>query len=224
MLCLVPWLCFTIQIYYLAGGKHWSLGFVCKLAFRLHFYWTLSKVVNSTLNLPTYYLNKMDNMSDAKKLLIYEIIICFAWFHDCVSPFKYITSQEENIGHWFLSVNWKHYRSIVHSTYLDNFVCKLAFRLHFYWTLSKVVNSTLNLPTYYLNKMDNMSDAKKLLIYEIIICFAWFHDCVSPFKYITSQEENIGHLVLFVNWLFDFTFTGHYPRSSIVHSTYQLII
>ena len=123
---------FTIQIYYLAGGKHWSLGFVCKLAFRLHFYWTLSKVVNSTLNLPTYYLNKMDNMSDAKKLLIYEIIICFAWFHDCVSPFKYVTSQEENIG--------------------PGFVCNLAFRL----TLSKVVNST-NLPTYYLNKMDNMS-------------------------------------------------------------------
>ena len=205
MLCLVPWLCFTIQIYYLPGGKHWSLGFVCKLAFRLHFYWTLSKVVNSTLNLPTYYLNKMDNMSDAKKLLIYEIIICFAWFHDCVSPFKYITSQEENIGHWVLFVNW---------------LFDFTFTGHY----PRSVNSTLNLPTYYLNKMDNMSDAKKLLIYEIIICFAWFHDCVSPFKYITSQEENIGHLVLFVNWLFDFTFTGHYPRSSIVHSTYQLII
>ena len=130
MLWLVPWVCFTIQIYNLAGGKHWSLGFVSNLAFRLHFYWTLSKVVNSTINLPTYYLNKMDNMSDANKLLIYEIIICFDWFHDCASPFKYITSQEENIGHW----------------------------------------------------------------------------------------------VLFVNWLFDFTFTGHYSRSSIVHSTYQLII
>ena len=115
MLCLVPWLCFTIQIYYLAGGKHWSLGFVCKLAFRLHFYWTLSKVVNSTLNLPTYYLNKMDNMSDAKKLLIYEIIICFAWFHDCVSLNLHsnilprtiqIYYLEENIGHWVLLVNW----------------------------------------------------------------------------------------------------------------------
>ena len=154
MLCLVPWLCFTIQIYYLAGGKHWSLGFVCKLAFRLHFYWTLSKVVNSTLNLPTYYLNKMDNMSDAKKLLIYEIIICFAWFHDCVSPFKYITSQEENIGHWFHSLLLDCVNYTIQIYYVSKklliyeiiicfaggkhwslgFVCKLAFRLHFYWT------------------------------------------------------------------------------------------
>ena len=175
----------------IAGGKHWSLGFVCKLAFRLHFYWTLSKVVNSTLNLPTYYLNKMDaNMSDATKHSIYEIIICFALL--IYVPWLCFTIQIYYLAggkHWSLG-----------------FVCKLAFRLHFYWTLSKVVNSTLNLPTYYLNKMDNMSDAKKLLIYEIIICFAWFHDCVSPFKYITSQEENIGHWVLFVNWLFDFTF------------------
>ena len=189
MLCLVPWLCFTIQIYYLAGGKHWSI----------YYFYSIYKVVNSTRKLPTDYLNKMDNMSDANKLLIYEVIICFSWFHDCVSL------------------------QIYYLALVTGFV-KLAFRLHFYWTLSKVVNSTLNLPTYYLNKMDNMSDANKLLIYEIIICFAWFHDCVSPFKYITSQEENIGHLVLFVNWLFDFTFTGHYPRSSIVHSTYQLII
>ena len=164
----------------LRRGKHWSLGFVCKLAFRLHFYYPRSSIVpyiqgrgsNSTLNLPTYYLNKMDNMSDANKLLIYEIIICFDWFHDCVSPFKYITSQEENIGHWVL-------------------FGKLAFRLHFYWTLSKVVNSTLNLPTYYLNKMDNMSDAKKLLIYEIIICFAWFHDCVHHSNILPRRRKTL---------------------------------
>ena len=174
MLCLVPWLCFTIQIYYLAGGKHWSLGFVCKLAFRLHFYWTLSKVVNSTLNLPTYYLNKMDNMSDAKKLLIYEIIICFAWFHDCVSPFKYITSQEEKLLTGYLnSISISTYQAICQMREIINiwnnnllclvpwlcftiqiyylaggkhwslgFVCKLAFRLHFYWTWSSIVHST----------------------------------------------------------------------------------
>ena len=119
----------NIQIYYLAGGKHWSLGFVCKLAFRLQ----LLIIVHST-----YQLIKIKWTIYANKLLIYEIIICFDWFHDCVSPFKYITSQEENIGHWVLFVNWLSSTSLL----LDN-------------------------------KMDNMSDAKKLLIYEIIICFAW---------------------------------------------------